>query len=419
MVIPKTTRCSNVRSIILKAIFLLSLHGRQPASCETAGTSAPVQCLKEIVPHADYQVLFSELHDFFLTVQINCAGFARASLFSLSIAEQSASFTQLESDLLEVPVRVYRGNLLWKYVVHREDGSVEEREFVFRALPLYEPSIAFKFPPDNFSWRRGVPFFFILQLSEPGEALEYGYPRFFFDISLTSTTDPDTVFGFTWGSNKQLSLLNHVQPSESMVVMEDFDFPPSNYTLKVRLLDGYKEYSGVETSMIVEINQTLAFLPYESDFSVAECKDVGGRIENCSIDRVGEQCEHDIRKHFFYLPKIDPLRSIHRCSSTSAFTSRVEELYKVRRWNEGSEASLGRPVPHSPAVQAIDDVVRPTDRDKCKFATRFRGDIASAFGTNIRALLLAISRSMKKKEQLVFEGNWEYLTYRCTLNNTA
>jgi len=374
---------------LVRLISLLVICRCLDVRSEPVDPSASSQCLKEIVPHAGYRVSFQELQDFYLVVQINCAGFARARQFSLVIGGKTTSVSECESDLLEVPVRIYRGNLAWKYVVDREDGTVEEREFQFSALPLHEPSISLSFPSPGFSFRKGVPFFFISQLSEQEEAHEFGYPRFFLEISLTSVSDAERFFRFTWGSEKQLSLDNYVQPSQSMVVMEDVDFPVGNYTLNIRLLDGYKQFSGAETSTTVEINQQLDYVPFESDFSVAECQEEGNMDERCGNGGAVEGCGHDMLRDASWLPTIDPLHSIHRCANTLAFTERVEELYK-----------------------AIDNVVKPVDAARCNSAVRFRGDIASAFGTNVRALLLAIARSMAQQEHLVFEGHWEYLTYR-------
>ena len=321
---------------LVRLISLLMICRCLDVRSEPVDPSASSQCLKEIVPHAGYRVSFQELQDFYLVVQINCAGFARARQFSLVIGGKTTSVSECESDLLEVPVRIYRGNLAWKYVVDREDGTVEKTEFQFSALPLHEPSISFSFPSPGFSFRKGVPFFFISQLSEQEEAHEFGYPRFFLEISLTSVSDDERFFRFTWGSEKQLSLDNYVQPSQSMVVMEDVDFPVGNYTLNIRLLDGYKQFSGAETSMTVEINQQLDYVPYESDFRVADCQEEGNIDERCRNGSVVEGCGHNMLRDASWLPTIDPLHSTHRCANTLAFTERVEELYKVIRSDQRS-----------------------------------------------------------------------------------
>ena len=224
-------------------------------------------CLEMMWPPDGYEVKQDELEDFTALLRVNCHRVSPALYvewsegvdpevsgedgeadkknggFGMRIPVQEPTEGEEPEELLEISVFLKRGSKMWRWRVTRKDGSRTTKEYHVLILPLFSPNISVAFPPPHFEFRAAVRPFFIASLHEVHDKIaKFGYPRFFYDITVrsrqTSTTERYEK-SFRWGRETQrerhlISAQEKLLPTENMIFMDFIDDAPDGaYELEI------------------------------------------------------------------------------------------------------------------------------------------------------------------------------------------
>jgi hypothetical protein len=232
-------------------------------------------CLKMMWPPDGYEVKREEVEDFVVMLRVNCPGVSPALYLDWSegpsegqganetgaavgsttgksgmrIQVDQAPAGEAPDELLEISVYLKRGSKMWRWTVVREDGSSSQSDHHVLILPLFDPNISVSFPPKDFEFRAAVRPFFVASIFEPTDKIQtYGYPRFFYDITVRSRAGVASVpyeNTYRWGRAAQREpplnpSAEKLLPTENMIFLDFInDAPDGLYDLEIALLDGY------------------------------------------------------------------------------------------------------------------------------------------------------------------------------------